>query len=566
MLDITFKTDNNGNYYLETGITGKALLTIPQLNKGTAFTKVERDTFELRGKLPNRVETLEDQATRAYLQYKSFDMQINRNFYLNHLLDTNQVLFHRLVKDHVQEMLPTIYTPIVGKAVYFFNKQFMHPRGLYISYKDRNQIKKILDNRSHPIIDLIVVSDGESVLGIGDQGVGAMAIPITKLMVYTTIGGINPIRTLPILLDAGTNNKKLLKDPLYLGWRHQRLSGDKYEEFIEKFIEAVNAIFPQVFLHWEDFGRTNAYHNLIKYREVTCSFNDDIQGTGCVTLAAILTALKITHSTLAEQRIAIFGAGTAGMGITDTIFRALSRNNISEIKARNQFWLVDRNGLLTECSEEVTTAQYPYLRKKEEINAWETQDPKQLSLLEVIKNVKPTILIGVSAQSRAFDQTIVKTMVKYTEKPIIFALSNPTDHCEAEPADLYQWSNGKALIATGSPFDDVIFNNQTFPVNQCNNYLAFPGIGLGVIAVKAKRVSDNMLWSASNALSRYTNESPHHLLPSITHAQRASYQVAIAVAKTAIEEGLTNVSVDQVEMLVNQQIWEPYYLPYKKKR
>ena len=567
MLDIIFKTDSNRNCYLETGITGKALLTIPQLNKGTAFTKVERNIFKLRGKLPNRIETLEDQVTRAYLQYKSFDMQINRNFYLNHLLDTNQVLFYRLVKDHVQEMLPTIYTPIVSNAVRIFNKRFMHPRGLYISYKDRNHIKKILSNRSHPIIDLIVVSDGESVLGIGDQGIGAMTIPITKLMVYTIIGGINPIRTLPILLDAGTNNEELLKDPLYLGWRHPRLLDDKYEEFIEKFIEAVQIIFPQVFLHWEDFGRTHSYRNLIKYREVICSFNDDIQGTGCVTLAAILTALKITHSTLAEQRIAIFGAGTAGMGITDTLFRALSHSNISEKKARNQFWLVDRNGLLTEYSQEVTIAQHPYLRKKKEINSWNTQNPKQLSLLEVIKNVKPTILIGASAQSGAFNQTIIKAMVKYIEKPIIFALSNPIDHCEAEPADLYKWTNGKALVATGSPFDEVVFNNQTFPVNQCNNYLAFPGIGLGVIAVKAKRVSDSMLWSASKALSKYTNTfSVNRLLPSIDQAQKASRQVAIAVAKTAIEEGLANIPINQAETLIDRQIWEPRYLPYKKRR
>ncbi|AAO90357.1 NAD-dependent malic enzyme [Coxiella burnetii] len=565
MLDITFKTDKNNKPYLETGITGKALLTIPQLNKGTAFTEEERDTFGLRGKLPNRVETLDDQVARAYLQYKSFDMQLNRNFYLNHLLDTNQVLFHRLVKNHVQEMLPTIYTPIVGNAVRAFNKRFMHPRGLYISYEDRNQIKKILNNRSHPIIDLIVVSDGEGVLGIGDQGVGAMAIPVAKLMVYTAIGGINPIRTLPILLDAGTNNEELLNDPLYLGWRHPRLSGNEYAEFIEKFIEAVQATFPQVFLHWEDFGRTNAYRNLIKYREITCSFNDDIQGTGCVALAAILAALKITRSTLPEQRIAVFGAGTAGMGITDTLFRALSQNGLSEKEARNPFWLIDRNGLLTEYSEEVTSAQQPYLRKKEEIASWKIKNPQQISLLEVIENVKPTILIGASAQSHAFDQTIVKAMAKHVEKPIIFPLSNPTDRSEAEPADLHRWSHGKALIATGSPFEDIIFDNQIFPVNQCNNYLAFPGIGLGAIAVKANRVSDNMLWSASQALSRYANESTHRLLPSIAQAQEASRQVAIAVAKTAIEEGLAKFSLDQVETLVDQQIWEPHYLSYRKR-
>ena len=566
MLDFLFKIDKNGQSYIETNISGKALLTIPQLNKGTAFSKEEREIFDLRGKLPNRVESLDDQVTRAYLQYKSFDIRINRNNYLNQLLNTNQVLFYRLIKDHLQEMLPTIYTPIVGNAVRAFNKKFMYPRGLHISYEDLNNIPEILDNRSNPFIDLIVVSDGEGVLGIGDQGVGAMVIPVAKLMVYTAVGGVNPLRTLPIMLDAGTNNKKLLNDPLYLGWRHKRLTGDQYAEFIDKFIQAIQEKFPHVFLHWEDFGRANAYRNLIKYRDVMCSFNDDIQGTGAVTLGAILSALKITRSTLGEQRIVIYGAGSAGMGITDTIFRAVSQNGFSEDEARKIFWLVDQTGLLTEFSEDITLAQQPYLRTNDEIKNWKIEDAHQISLMDVIKNVKPTILIGTSACGHAFDRAIVKTMLKYVVKPIIFPLSNPTEKCEAKAIDLFQWTKGRALIATGSPFDDIIFKNKKFPVNQCNNYLAFPGIGLGIIAVKVKRVTDNMLWSASKALSRYADETTHRLLPSIPQAQEASYHVAIAVAKTAIEEGVAGVPNDQsAEALVTQNIWEPHYLPYRRR-
>lgn len=563
MLDFLFKFDKNGKPYIETNISGKALLTIPQLNKGTAFTKEERKIFNLRGKLPNRIESLDNQVVRAYLQYKSFDIEINRNNYLNQLLNTNQVLFYRLIKDHLQEMLPTIYTPIVGNAVRTFNKKFMHPRGLYVSYDDRNNIHEILDNRSNPFIDLIVVSDGEGVLGIGDQGVGAMEIPVAKLMVYTAIGGINPYRTLPILLDAGTNNEELLKDPLYLGWRHRRLSGDQYTEFIDKFIQAVQEKFPHVFLHWEDFGRTNAFRNLVKYRDIMCSFNDDIQGTGAVTLGAILAALKITRSTLKEQRIVIYGAGTAGMGIANTIFQAGSHYGLSNVEARKLFWLVDRSGLLTNLSQDITPAQRPYLRTEDEIKHWKIKSYNQISLLDVIENVKPTILIGTSTHRHAFNQTIVKTMAKYVEKPIIFPLSNPTEKSEAEPIDLFQWTQGKGLIATGSPFEDIIFENKKFTINQCNNYLAFPGIGLGVIAVKAKRVTDNMLWSASEALSQYVSETTHRLLPSISQAQEASYRIAIAVAKTAVNEGLANEACP--ETMVKQSIWEPHYLPYRKK-
>src|SRR3990167_835837 len=379
MLDFTIKTDANGQEYLETSMTGKALLSVSQLNKGTAFTPEERHTFKLMGKLPNKVETLDEQVHRAYLQYQSFDKQINRNTLLNSILDVNQVLFYRLVQDHMKEMIPTLYTPVVGKVVQTFSEKFMNPRGLYIAYPDRDHIEAILDNRSNPNIKLIVVSDGEGVLGIGDQGIGAMAIPVAKLMVYTAFAGINPLNTLPILLDAGTNNETLLQDPLYLGWAHRRLAGDQYGDFIDQFIRAVKKKFPHVFLHWEDFGRTNAYRNLIKYRQAMCSFNDDIQGTGVVTTAAVLAAVKKTPVPLADQRIVIYGAGTAGMGVVDNLCRAFCQLGLQREAVKKQFWLIDKSGLLTVHSTDITPSQQPYLRTAEEIQTWSVKNKQSIS-------------------------------------------------------------------------------------------------------------------------------------------------------------------------------------------
>lgn len=564
MLQFKIKKDTNGQEYIETSISGKPLLTIPQFNKGTAFTKKERKSFNLTGKLPDKVETLEDQVQRAYIQYQSFDEKINRNIHLNNLLNSNQTLFYRLIKDHIKEMLPTIYTPIVGNAVRVFNKKFMHPRGLYISYEHRDDIEEILDNRSNPTIELIVVSDGEGVLGIGDQGISAMAIPVAKLMVYTAFAGINPLNTLPIMLDAGTNNQELLDDPLYLGWRHPRLTGDEYAEFIDKFIKAVQKKFPHVFLHWEDFGHTNAYRNLVKYRHEICSFNDDIQGTGVVAISAVLAALEKTKSSITEQRIIIFGAGTAGMGVADNLCQAMCRCGFSQKKAYAKFWLLGRAGLLTKHSKRISEAQKDYLRDSSEIEHWLVKDKTNITLLETIENVKPTILIGCSTSAGAFNEAVVKCMAKHVERPIIFPLSNPTEKSEADPADLLKWTNGKALIATGSPFEEVQYNNKKIPISQCNNYLAFPGIGLGVIAIKAKHVSDNMLWAASKTLSEYTDPNNPALLPDIEEAQAVSRQVAIAVAEAAIDEGLATVdSKKSIPDIIDENIWEPHYLPYR---
>ncbi len=563
MLKFKIISDKQGNPQLLTPIKGKALLTIPQLNKGTAFTLAERGTFELLGKLPMDVETLDQQVERAYLQYQAYDKLSNKNILLNYILNTNQILFYKLVKKHLREMLPTIYTPIVGSVVKTFNKKFMHPRGLYLAYPHMDRIAEILDNRSHPEIKLIVVSDGEGVLGIGDQGVGGMAIPVAKLMVYTAVGGINPMHTLPILLDAGTNNQSLLDDPLYLGWRHPRISGAEYQSFIDEFIRVIKQKFPDVFLHWEDFGKKNAQQNLIQHREALCSFNDDIQGTGVVTLAAILSAVKQTKQPLTQQRFVVFGPGTAGMGITEIIYQALIEQGLSAEEAHARFWLVDRSGLLTEKSRHYTQIQQPYLRKTEDITAWPVNNPAHIELQEVIEHCKPSVLIGCSAQPGAFTQGCIEAMANATKKPLIFPLSNPTERAEATPEDILQWSNGKALVATGSPFDNITYNNQKIIISQCNNYLAFPGIGLGIIAVRAKSLSDNMLMAAAKTLSEFGSRENGKLLPNIEEAQAASRAVAIAVAATAVKEGLAGIDSKQpIEELIDAQTWEPHYLPY----
>ncbi len=567
MLDIQIVTDKDGEQILETSISGKALLSISQLNKSTAFTDQERIDFGLIGKLPDEVETLEDQIKRCYAQYIGFDKQINRNIYLNNLLNANQVLFYRLVQEHLEEMVPTIYTPIVGEAVREFNRKYMQPRGLYISYQNRDRIEEILNNRSNAHIELIVVSDGEGILGIGDQGICGMAIPVAKLMVYTAFAGVNPMHTLPILLDAGTNNEELLNDPLYLGWRHPRVSGKEYDEFIEKFITAIKKVSKTVFLHWEDFGRNNAQKNLDNYRQRICSFNDDIQGTGVVAVAALLAALRRTKQPAKDQRIVIFGAGTAGMGITQNIEKMLLRFGLNEEMARDCFWLIDKEGLIIE-GNTLTTAQKDYARTQKEVADLGLNLSQPIDLLSVVSTVKPTILVGCSTMKGAFTQAIIEEMAKHVEHPIIFSLSNPTEKAEATPEDLIRWTNNKALIATGSPFEPVVFNQETISISQCNNYLAFPGLGLGVIAVEATSVSDEMLWAASEALSHFTENKAGNtgLLPTIEDAKQASRLVAIAVAEQAVREGLTaGRHLEEVPDLVNAKMWEPHYLPYRRK-
>ncbi len=566
MLDFKIVRDEQtGELYIETSICGKSLLTIPQLNKSTAFTHEERHAFGLLGKLPHRVETLDEQVRRAYLQYSSYKTNLQQHIYLNNLHDKNQVLFYKLLNQHLGEMLPTIYTPIVGTAAKCFSREYRQPRGLYIAYSDINQIEEIISNRSNPEIDLIVVTDGEGVLGIGDQGIGGMDIPVAKLMVYTLCGGIDPTRTLPVFLDVGTNNQELLDDPMYLGCQHPRINTEQYDAFVQAFVNSVHAQFPNVFLHWEDFGRSNARRILEKFQNKLCTFNDDIQGTGAVTLAALLAACDITGINLEDHRIVVFGAGSAGTGISDQIVEAMIKRGLSRKEAYQRFWLVDRQGLLLDSDLELTEAQKPYARS---IEQWPIHSGLLPSLTDTVHQVKPTILIGCSAQPGAFSQHIVESMSATCARPVIFPLSNPDDRCEAHPADILAWSEGKALIATGTAFPAVEYQNHFLEIAQCNNALVFPGIGLGILAVQASRLSKGMIWAATEALSECSpskKKSYLPLLPSLNEAQEVAKYIAITVARYAINEGLAQKNQDaDLERLIQDLFWEPRYLPFRK--
>jgi len=552
---------------IETPICGQFLLNTPQLNKGTAFTYQERQIFGLLGKLPNRVETLDEQVKRVYMQYLRCSTTLQKNIYLTSLHSKNHVLFYKLVSRHLAEMLPVIYTPFIGTAVKEFSREYRQPRGLYISHTDQHQIDDILNNRSNPDIDIIVVTDGEGVLGIGDQGIGGMDIPVAKLMVYSLCGGIDPARTLPIFLDAGTNNQELLHDPMYLGCQNLRLTGDDYDQFISTFVKSIQRNFPNAFLHWEDFGRDNARRILDQYQKKLCTFNDDIQGTGAVALAALIAACDITGESLDKHRIVVCGAGSAGTGISDQIVDALISLGLTPSEAYKRFWLIDRQGLLVEGDVELTEAQRPFARQHEELLNWEKKATYPPSLFDTIRQIKPTILIGCSAQPGMFSQDIVETMTSYCQRPIIFPLSNPDDKCEAHPADILKWSKGKALIATGTAFPPIEYQNRMIQIAQCNNALVFPGIGLGILAASAKKLTKSMIWAAAQALSTYSpskKDSFLPLLPLLDDAQEVAKQIAFAVANQAIEEGLGRLGAEKdLKVHIKNLFWEPRYLPYK---
>jgi malate dehydrogenase (oxaloacetate-decarboxylating) len=570
MLDFNIcRDEQTGAMYIETSISGRHLLTTPQLNKGTAFTHEERQVFGLQGALPNRVETLDEQMKRAYIQFSAYSSRLQQNIYLLNLHDKNQILFYKLVSNHLAEMLPVIYTPIVGSAVQHYSREYRQPRGLYITHADKDNIDDILSNRGNPEVDLIVVTDGEGVLGIGDQGVGGIDIPVAKLLVYSLCGGIDPKRTLPICLDVGTNNEELLNDPLYLGCRVPRIVGAQYDSFIQTFVERIQAHFPHAFLHWEDFGRGNARRILDQFQNKLCTFNDDIQGTGAVTLSALLAACDITGKDLLEHRIVVFGAGSAGTGISEQIVDALIRKGLTEEEAYRRFWLVDKQGLILESDTDLTVSQSPYARPIRDIKKWPSGDKKNPTLVETVREVNPTILIGCSAQPGAFSEDIIRMMACRSERPIIFPLSNPDERCEAKPTDILAWSQGRALIATGTAFPEVEYHNRMLPIAQCNNALIFPGLGLGILAVRASRLSKDMIWAASQALSEFSpckKDSFLPLLPSLNDAQIVAKHIAKAVAQVAIDSGLAQSNQDApLEALIDSLFWEPRYLPLVRK-
>ncbi len=546
---------------------GRELLRDSLLNKSTAFSEQEKTLFHLHGLVPQITETLEEQVIRCNDAYSSKTTDLEKHIYLRALQDTNEVLFYRFILDNLTEIMPIIYTPVVGEACQMFSHIYRQPRGLFLSYPERHTMDQaIAAIAAHRQIKVIVVTDGERILGLGDQGVGGLGIPIGKLSLYTSCGGIAPEYTLPIVLDVGTNNRERLDDPEYIGWRHERINGEEYAAFIEHFVHCIKKYLPTTLLQFEDFAQQNAYPLLERYKDQLCTFNDDIQGTAAVAVAAIIAATKVAKIPLKEQRIAVLGAGSAGCGISEQLVQAMIAQGISEQEARARFYLVDRNGLLHDGMDALLSFQKPLAQSSTAIAPWRVADKQHITLEEAITQGKPTILLGVSGQPNQFTETIVRAMSTYCLHPIIFPLSNPTSRAEAIPADLITWSGGRALVATGSPFDPVVFDGQAIPIAQCNNSYIFPGVGLAVVAGQALRVTDKMMMAAALALSDLApavQQGRGRLLPELSTIREVSQHIAKAVIIQAIAEGhVKKMSEEEINARIENTMWSPKYQNY----
>jgi malate dehydrogenase (oxaloacetate-decarboxylating) len=546
---------------------GPALLETPLLNKGSAFTREERAAFNLTGLLPPRYESIEEQAARAYMQYSSFAEPINKHIYLRVVQDNNETLFHRLLQNHLEEMLPIIYTPTVGDACERFSDIYRSARGLFISYSDRDQLDDVLRSATKKKVKVIVVTDGERVLGLGDQGIGGMGISIGKLSLYTACGGISPAYTLPVCLDVGTNNEKLLNDPYYMGNRHRRISGDEYYEFVDKFIQAVKRRWPEAMVQFEDFAQPNAMPLLKRYRDQICCFNDDIQGTAAVTVGTLLAACRSKGQALSSQKVVFVGAGSAGCGIAEQVISQMVSEGLTDAQARSQVFMVDRFGLLTEDMPDLRDFQQALVQQKQAITDWSFSGD-YASLRDVMNCAKPDILIGVSGVAGLFTEAVVKAMKKNCALPIIMPLSNPIKQIEARPEKIIEWTEGEVIIATGSPFKPIEYKGKTYPVAQCNNSYIFPGIGLGVLAVKARRISDEMLRVASETLaaaSPLANTGTGGILPPLTQLADLSKKIAFEVAKVAMAQGhALELDDAMLQRKIDANFWKPEYRQYKR--
>ncbi|MDM5299751.1 NAD-dependent malic enzyme [Bacillus pumilus] len=550
--------------YLETTLTGKDVLSIPTLNKGVAFSEEERQELGLEGLLPPTVLTLEQQAERAYKQFLAQPDRLRQNVYLSDLQNRNEVLFYKLLKDKLREMLPVVYTPTVGEAIQEYSHEYRRPHGVYLSIDNIDGIEKAFENLHATAgdIDLIVATDSESILGIGDWGVGGINIAIGKLAVYTAAAGIDPSRVIPVVLDVGTNNEKLLNDPLYIGNHYKRVQGEKYDEFIDAYVKAALKFFPKALLHWEDLGNKNARNIMKKYNDNILTFNDDIQGTGAITLAGVLAAVKKTGTQLKDHRVVIFGAGSAGIGIADQMRDKMVLEGLSEEEANQSFWTLDYRGLLTDQFEgEVFDFQKPYLRSSDEVKGWARDEKGQISFAETVRQVKPTILIGTSGQGGAFTEEIIKEMATHTERPVIMPMSNPTPLAEAVPENLFKWTDGRALVATGSPFENVEYNGIEHEIGQSNNAFVFPGLGLGSIVTESTIITKGMFVASANAIAEMVDHDKPGagLLPSIDKLQEVSIHVAIEVAKAAIEDGVARKTPEDIEQAIKEAMWIPEY-------
>jgi malate dehydrogenase (oxaloacetate-decarboxylating) len=554
----------DGEDCYKTKARGMAVLTTPLLNKGTAFTAEERRELGLTGLLPPVISTLEAQVKAAYAQYQRLPDALNKNIYLTALHDRNEVLFYRLLAGHLREMIPIVNDLTVGMAMQQYHHECRRPRGVYLSIDHPEGIAEAFANRDAgpEDIDLILATDAEQILGLGDWGVGGIEISIGKLAIYTAAGGIDPTRVIPVMLDVGTNRESLLKDPMYVGNRHARVRGERYDAFIDAYVETATKLFPNALLQWEDFSPSNGRRILERYRGRMCTFNDDMQGTGVITLAAVVSAVRVCGSPMRNQRVVILGAGTAGLGIADQIRDAMMREGLSREDATARFWLVDEGGLLTDdMGERVRDYQAPYARPAAEVKRWKRDPDGALALAEVVSQVRPTMLIGVSTAAGAFTEAIVRSMAKYCERPIIFPLSNPAPMAEATPADLIAWTEGRALIATGSPFQPVTYRGVTYVIGQVNNAMLYPGLCLGAIVSRSSHISDNMFAAAANAVSslvavRLPGAS---LLPHVDDLRIVSLTVAVAVAEAAVQDGLARVKFKDIVQQVGDAMWEPEY-------
>jgi malate dehydrogenase (oxaloacetate-decarboxylating) len=554
---------------IETALSGYELLNDPLLNKGTAFSDAERDVFDLYGLLPPHVMSLDLQVERRLDALSELGTDFHKYILLRGLQDTNETLFYALLTRHIEDLMPIVYTPTVGLGCQQFSRIFRKPRGLFLSFPLKDRIRHIFDNRRFDAVEAIVVSDGERILGLGDQGAGGMGIPIGKLALYTACAGLHPSTTLPVLLDVGTDNKELLADPLYIGWRHERMRGDPYDDFVAAFVDAVRARWPHVLLHWEDFAFGNANRLLARYRDRLCSFNDDIQGTAAIAVGTILSAINVTRVPLADQRIAVLGAGSAGTGICALLLRAMVEAGLPESEARSRFFLVDRDGLLIEGITGLQPFQVPFVQSRNRIAAWKLKSPDRIGLIDVVTNAHPTVLIGTSGQANSFTEPVVRAMAAAVKRPIIFPLSNPTDRSEAKPEDLLAWTAGRAIIGTGSPFPPVTRDGHSLRIDQTNNAYVYPGVGLGAIVVEASRISDGMFLAAARAIAELSpakHDPRANLLPPLPKIRDVSLRVAVAVAKQAEAEGLAPpVPGRDLAEAVRSAMWEPVYAPYRRR-
>jgi malate dehydrogenase (oxaloacetate-decarboxylating) len=560
-------TDTSAKNALYIPHAGPSLLETPLLNKGSAFSAKERDAFNLTGLIPPRYETIEEQVERAYMQYSSFLAPINKHIYLRAIQDTNETLFYRLIQAHIDEMMPIIYTPTVGDACEQFSDIYRSSRGLFISYSERHQMDDILRNATKRKVKIIVVTDGERILGLGDQGIGGMGIPIGKLSLYTACGGISPAYTLPVMLDVGTNNEKLLNDPMYMGARHKRIGQKEYDEFVDLFIQAIQRRWPEVMLQFEDFAQPNAIPLLQRYRHDICCFNDDVQGTAAVTVGSILAACKSKKAKLSSQTVVFVGAGSTGCGIAEQIIKQMCSEGVTDQQARSKVFMVDRFGLLTEGMPNLRDFQQRLVQQTDALAGW-SYSGEFASLLDVVNCAKPDILIGVSGQAGLFTEQVIRGMKQNCELPIIFPLSNPSRQVEATPQQVIEWTDGEVIIATGSPFKAVEYKGKTYPIVQCNNSYIFPGIGLGVIAAKASLISDEMLMATSAALAEASplgNTGKGNLLPPLGDIAKLSKKIAFDVGKVAQQQGLALEVPDEVlKSRIERNFWLPVYRPYKR--